>query len=612
MKLSIRVRRALTVLLAAAGATAALIAADGQAPGQGTPPPRTGTGFIAGRVTEGNTTRPVLDAMVTLYGPGVPTRSVGADAQGRFFFAGLPAGSLQVTAMSPGYLTTGLNQQTVVLAEGERNVDVRFRLLKRGSISGTVRDDAGDPVIGTEVMAFRRVLVNGRWSRRRTTGARTDDRGGYRLLVDPGNYIVCACVRDPIPFDGVLLTTIASEPLQLMTVAARVLSRGADAAELDATLRTYQPTFHGGSLASAQAAVVTLASGEEKVAIDITSAAVPATRVSGRVVGAIGPVQATSIGLIPASEANDFAFGALPAMLVQPDGRFDFAGVPPGNYIIRVMHSPGGNSRNGPSGAALAFVGARAEAIAAGDGQGAVTKWNVQWADVPISVGRNGLTGITVPLREGVTVSGRLVFDGSRPSPIANPLARQTYSVGLQLLNPDPFRPPVAPGAITSEETFSVVGVVPGRYVMVPMPGFSLKSVARGGVDLTDLPIEIGFADVSDLVITLSDRFVVNVLEGTLAGASLPLQESLTALVFPNDRRYWADPAAARSRFRAVPLARDGTLRAPLSAGDYLIAVVATDAATDWQEPNRLDLLARTAQRVIMTDGSRTTVTLRR
>jgi len=41
------------------------------AQGRGAPPPQTGTGFIAGRVMEGNTTRPVLGAIVTLFGPTV-------------------------------------------------------------------------------------------------------------------------------------------------------------------------------------------------------------------------------------------------------------------------------------------------------------------------------------------------------------------------------------------------------------------------------------------------------------------------------------------------------------------------------------------------------------
>ena len=54
----------------------------------------------------------------------------------------------------------------------------------------------------------------------------------------------------------------------------------------------------------------------------------------------------------------------LAPVLVQPDGRFDFAGVPPGQYVLRVQHnvSParGGGS---PSGSALMFLGARGNAL---------------------------------------------------------------------------------------------------------------------------------------------------------------------------------------------------------------------------------------------------------
>jgi len=40
----------------------------------------------------------------------------------------------------------------------------------------------------------------------------------FRIAPLPGgDYVVCACSRDPIPFDATLLTTLASQPIQLMT-----------------------------------------------------------------------------------------------------------------------------------------------------------------------------------------------------------------------------------------------------------------------------------------------------------------------------------------------------------------------------------------------------------
>ena len=83
----------------------------------------------------------------------------------------------------------------------------------------------------------------------RTIAVRTASPG-----LAPGDYLICACLRDPIPFDQLLLTTLASQPLNLMSVAARALTVGADVVSLDDTLRMYAPTFHPNSSTIARAA----------------------------------------------------------------------------------------------------------------------------------------------------------------------------------------------------------------------------------------------------------------------------------------------------------------------------------------------------------------------
>ena len=193
--------------------------------------------------------------------------------------------------------------------------------------------------MGTDVILFRRAVVNGRVTIGGVTTVRTDDHGDYRFSgLKSGHNLVCACRRDPIPFDGVLLSTLAAEPLQLMGVAARALHVGADAATLDQTLRTFPPTFYPSSLSVAQATRVTLVAGEEKTRLDIDVTPVRALRVSGTIVGAGSPVTAGSIRLVPAGDDSDAAV-ALAPVLVQPDGRFDFADVPPGRYVLRVIHT---------------------------------------------------------------------------------------------------------------------------------------------------------------------------------------------------------------------------------------------------------------------------------
>jgi hypothetical protein len=151
-----------------------------------------------------------------------------ADAQGRVFFRGLTPGSYALTANQAGYVA--LRPALIELGDNERITDVVIRLTKLGSVAGSLRDNAGDPVVGTEVLAFARNFTSGRLVLQPTVrGVKSDDRGMYRIPgLPPGEYFVCACLRDPNPLDPLLLTTLASQPLNLMSVAARALNVGAD------------------------------------------------------------------------------------------------------------------------------------------------------------------------------------------------------------------------------------------------------------------------------------------------------------------------------------------------------------------------------------------------
>src|SRR5262245_16916552 len=245
-----RVRTATVValgLLAACG-TALL----GQGPGPA-PAASPATAFLAGQVVDDPSGRPIPQAQVFLQTPTGPPAGRGrqppviADSQGRFFFGEVPAGTFSLSALKPGYNAAGSNSiaRPIELREGERILDVKLRLARLASLSGTVRDDGGDPVVGTTVVAVRRTLVNGRMTPQPIGRATTDDRGLFRIEgLRPGEYVLCACSRDPIPLDGRLLTSLAAEPLQLLGVAARALMVGGDVVTLDDTLRTYAPAFY--------------------------------------------------------------------------------------------------------------------------------------------------------------------------------------------------------------------------------------------------------------------------------------------------------------------------------------------------------------------------------
>ena len=189
-------------------------------------------GSIVGRVVDAATGRPVPGALVTLNGATPPPTQLPAapgqrptsmptpprprfltDSDGRFAFRYLVRGVYQLTASKPGYAEGGYgrtrpngNTRSIQLRDRERLGDINVRLFKNGSISGTVRDEAGDPVVGLQVRLYRRALIAGRrMLQPANTGGdlTTDDRGMYRIRdLVPGDYVVSVpLVRTSMPAD---------------------------------------------------------------------------------------------------------------------------------------------------------------------------------------------------------------------------------------------------------------------------------------------------------------------------------------------------------------------------------------------------------------------------
>ena len=185
------------------------------APGQPQPPVRA-TGLVIGRVLDADTGAPVAGALVMLAGrtvvpvapptpltPGAnvapaPPPQMFTDGQGRFVFRDLARGPYGLSARASGYLPGSYGQRQIngpsgvlTLDEDARKTDVTIRLWRHASISGAVRDEAGDPVVSVQITLLRSSFSLGRRQLFPAQSTMTDDRGMYRISgLTPGNYYV--------------------------------------------------------------------------------------------------------------------------------------------------------------------------------------------------------------------------------------------------------------------------------------------------------------------------------------------------------------------------------------------------------------------------------------
>ena len=580
---------------------------------QPSPPPPPATAVIAGRVVDAADDRPLQGVTVALAGGargaagrgGNAGRIVMTDSQGRFVFVGLMPGRYQILPQQNGNAAVPVvTLRAIELAADEKLMNLVFRLHRLASISGVVTDDNGDPVVGMGVIASRRAIQNGQVVVLPANESRTDDRGAYRIAnLQPGDYVVCACRRDQMPVDGVLLTTLAGNPSQLMGLASRALKVGADAASIE-TARTFAPAFHPSGGLMSRATHIALGDGDERTNIDIAVNVVRAARISGTVVGAPGSVHSSSIRLRLAGEMPD-STPAIEPMLVQPDGRFDFVGVPAGSYVINVAMTSTPLGVVGPSGAALQLIGRGAMAAPPPPPPPGREVVSALWGQAAVVVGDADVTGVSVALRTAPRVSIKFELP-----PMPPPAPNQPPAVrGAQLL-PLRFESRGLPtfGRLDRDGTHVFGGVAPGRYGLSVISPLRIEKVTLRGDDVTDLPVEIGDEDVSDLVVKPVPPMPTK-LTGTVTGNFA----DTTVLLFPADPRYWAEPAAARRWFFSAPVSRTGTFTADVAVpGDYLVLVLPDEQAVDWQIQVRLEALAARAQKVTIAAGETKAIEVKR
>lgn len=607
-----------------------------------------------GVVVDALDNRPVPHSEVTLGGapPTVRNTKVLTDAEGRFVFMDLPGGTYTLMATKSGYAEgahgrrrpSGLSQP-VVLADQERIGDLKVPLWKFAAISGTVTDEAGEPMVGIAVRVLSRTVVAGK--QRFVPGAtgRTDDRGLYRInSLTPGDYAVVvpstqAAVPESFidlyrqrgrgsqsPADAELTRSLSfsannetfyqferNEGTRVGTQA--FLSSGAGARAGvgptppgDGRIHVYPTTYYPAASTAGEASLVTVRSGEERLGADVQMALVPTSRVSGVVTGPAGTLVA-ALSLVPDSDAlsTDFALETA-TTLSDAEGRFTFLGVPEGRHRLRAVWIQVPVSSGGSRGAPPPpRPGGEAAPTPPRPALGGFTLWATQTIDV----GKSDIGDLAVTLSAGFRIAGRAEFVGAAPAPTAEELRRMAAQ-----FDPADARPTVSAvvgrGQFDNDGYLSSYQLPPGRYyarITGAPAGWVLKSAMLNGRDISNEPVMLD-RDVANLIITFTDAPAT--LSGQVQSGPGAPDTSATVLVFPADAAAWIDYGSFPRRLREIRVGLDGHYRtAGLPPGDYLVVAVADESTANWQDPTVLKALAREATPVAIADGELRTLTLR-
>jgi len=621
---------------------------------QAPPPTIYGSGAISGVVTDGVTRLPVEGALVHLGtaeargGPGARPRQ-RTDARGRFIFQRLPAYDMYGLQVSRhGYFDAGfrsapavVTSSRIALREGEWLAKADVTLWPPAAISGTVRDERGEPMVGVAVRSVMQVPVAGR--ARLATGAAvmTDDRGMYRLAnLKPGRYFVhVPSVQITLP-DGTAPIGGARFPAEPLT-----LLRSDDAGRSDglSLLVGYFPTplpgsgttaypmmYHPSARTLDEAEAVSVNYGDLRANVDVTLALVATVRISGQVVGPANAIAKLPVRLMPAG-SDDLGQGAEAAMsLTDPLGRFTFLQVPGGNYIVVASSTQAEYATGSSIGRRLMpdLPGFMATSMSSGTVAGADgLRYNSRRLSqrgvtgrVPVTVGDQNIDDLSVPIETGVTVSGSFLWDGAQAPPADlrfAPFMRLEPADGdLSIGVPFGGTAPAAQGAtLPTPTTFELSGVLPGRYTFgesFTSGSFTVAAVEYGGQDVMATPLVVtGAGDIRDLVVRMVSQRIT--LSGRVTASNGAVPQDAAVIIFPADRAMWRDYGITAARFKTASVTAAGTFPSPagLLPGEYYAAAVRQEDRMRWTDAEFLNALASRATRVRLVAGSPTTIDLR-
>jgi hypothetical protein len=409
------------------------------------------------------------------------------DPSGQYEIRDLTPGQWTLKASKAGYVSQSSSQSSpfdqvrpIAIANGQR-LSADVVLSRAAAIAGHIVDEAGDPMVGVQVMALRVRTIKGR---RQLSSAGvpdlTDDTGAFRLYgLPPGSYYVGAVGSRPV---------LATERVGALARAPEFL--------MD-EIAFYYPGTRDIDLAQ----TIEVTSGVEQAGISVTSPPpVKGVTVSGMILNASGlPADRPVVHVVPRGGivSRSMTQGLATATA---SGRFTVRNLPPGEYVVDAELSSGN-----PEAAE----------------HGALT----------ISVGASDLDNVVVTTTRARTIRGTIVSDSGSPLP-------RPIRLAITVESPERIMGGMYRIELPSNGDFTASGIIGLHSIRIDSgpPGWMVRSVEIGGHDITS-----GAFDFSTVPPTATLRVVLTDRIGELTGhvTSRARQRPATVVVFPDDESKW-------------------------------------------------------------------------